>query len=64
MFHVEQGRGEEDVAERCSLEAPQSLRDSSPSGERARPEALHFSQNLTVIAEAFTHRGKVARSAG
>ena len=33
------------------FEAPQSLRDSSPKGERVRPQALHFSWKLYRYAK-------------
>ena len=39
--------------------APQSLRDSSPKGE-----PLGTAAKFPAAAEAFTHRGKVAHSAG
>ena len=39
---------------------------TAPSGREplARPQTLHFSRELYRSPEAFTRRGKVARSAG
>ena len=37
MFHVEQGRGEEDVAERCSLLTPKENQKSASDFDALQP---------------------------
>ena len=64
MFHVEQGRGEEDIAERCSLLTPKENQKSASDFDALEPRKRGCSPLLTPKQRAVPEKTEDSRLFG